>query len=123
MVGTYSMQGHVASPGAYRFDGQKVTLREAVWAARGLDGLAIPQRTDIVRKIGPNEQMYVRVDLARIFAGTAPDLYLKPGDQVNVGTNFIAPFLAAVRGGFRFAYGFGFLYDRNYGEDDDDNNR
>jgi polysaccharide biosynthesis/export protein len=31
-----------------------------------------------------------------------------------VGTNALAPFLAAIRGSFRFTYGFGFLYDRNF---------
>lgn len=115
-VGFYYMEGHVASPGAYELTGTRVTLREAIWAARGLAALAIPQRTDIIRKISDTEKMYVRVDLARIFAGRAPDIYLKPGDEVNVGTNFIAPFLAAARSGFRMTYGFGFLYDRNYGQ-------
>ena len=38
----------------------------------------------------------------------------KPDDQVQVGTHFVAPFIAAVRNGFRITYGFGFLYDRNY---------
>lgn len=118
-VGFYYMEGHVAAPGAYQLTGARVTLREAIWSARGLDALAIPQRTDIIRKISDTEKMYVRVDLARIFAGRAPDIYLKPGDEVNVGTNFLAPFLAAARSGFRMTYGFGFLYDRNYGEDDD----
>ena len=37
-----------------------------------------------------------------------------------VGTAFWAPFLAAVRNGFRITYGFGFLYDRNYYDDDQD---
>lgn len=118
-VGFYYMEGHVLGPGAYQMTGPKVTLREAIWAARGLDALAIPQRTDIVRDISGDRKMYVRVDLARIFAGKAPDIYLKPGDEVNVGTNFFAPFLAAARNGFRMTYGFGFLYDRNYGEDED----
>jgi len=41
-------------------------------------------------------------------------MYLKPDDVIEVGTNAVAPFLAAIRGGFRMTYGFGFLYDRNY---------
>jgi hypothetical protein len=41
---------------------------------------------------------------------------LKPDDQVLVGTNALAPFLAAFRSGFRLTYGFGFIYDRNYWE-------
>lgn len=122
-VGFYYMSGHVAQGGVFQFSGQKLTLLQAVDAARGLDGLAIPQRTDIVRKIGPNQQMFYRVDLAKIAAGQAPDIYLKPNDRVVVGTNFLAPFLAAVRGGFRMTYGFGFLYDRNFAYSDTSQNR
>jgi protein involved in polysaccharide export with SLBB domain len=123
VVGFYYVSGHVNQGGAFQFSGQKLRLTDAVASARGLDGLAIPQRTDIIRKIGPNQQMFYRVDLAKIFAGQAPDIYLKPNDHVMVGTNFIAPFLAAVRGGFRMTYGFGFLYDRNFAYDDNNQNR
>ena len=122
-IGFYYMDGHVVNRGAYAFNGQKITLKNAISSANGLDGLAIPQRTDIVRRIGPNQEVFVRVDLKKIFAGTSPDIYLKPNDQVMVGTNFIAPFLAAVRGGFRLTYGFGFLYDRNFAYDQDDQRR
>ena len=54
------------------------------------------------------------MDLERIFAGEQPDIFLKPDDQILVGTNALAPFLAAVRGAFRISYGFGFQYDRNF---------
>jgi protein involved in polysaccharide export with SLBB domain len=122
IVGFYYMSGHVNQGGAFQFSGQRLTLLQAVDSSRGLDGLAIPQRTDIVRKIGPNQQMFYRVDLAKIAAGEAPDIYLKPNDRVVVGTNFLAPFLAAVRGGFRMTYGFGFLYDRNFAYSDNAHN-
>ena len=114
LVGFYYMHGHIVNTGAYQFAGQKVTLKQAIASARGLDGLAIPQRTEIIRRIGPDREMFYHVDLAAVFAGKRPDIYLKPNDTVSVGTNFVAPFLAAVRGGFRLTYGFGFLYDRNF---------
>jgi polysaccharide export outer membrane protein len=38
-------------------------------------------------------------------------------DVINVGTSFWATPLAVVRGGFRTSYGFGFLLDRNFGND------
>ena len=113
-IGFYYMGGHVARPGAYQLSGQKVKLKDAVISASMLDGLAIPQRTQIVRHIHPNAEVFVRVDLEKIFSGQQPDIYLKPGDEVMVGSNVLAPFLAAVRGGFRISYGLGFLYDRNY---------
>ena len=59
----------------------------------------------------------VLIDLQKIFQGAQPDMYLKPDDQVMVGTNALAPFLLALRNGFRIAYGFGFLYDRNFYRD------
>jgi hypothetical protein len=38
-----------------------------------------------------------------------------------VGTNAIAPFLAAFRAGFRITYGFGFIYDRNFYDQNNNN--
>ena len=58
--------------------------------------------------------MVVRIDLTKIFQFEQPDIYLRPDDQILVGTNAVAPFLAALRGAFRITYGFGFLYDRNF---------
>ena len=113
-TGFYFVGGHVVHPGAFQLLGQPVTLTQAIISASMLDGLAIPQRTDIVRHINPGHQVIARIDLAKIFAGESPDIYLKPGDEVRVGTNALAPFLASIRGGFRISYGFGFLFDRNY---------
>jgi polysaccharide export outer membrane protein len=113
-VQTYYMGGHVLAPGAYQMiPGNKLTLMEAIISARMLDGLAIPARTDVIRRVG-DEKVYVRVDLEKIFAGQHPDIYIKENDNVMVGTNAVAPFLAAFRNAFRVTYGFGFLYDRNF---------
>jgi hypothetical protein len=49
--------------------------------------------------------------------GTNPDIALKANDVINVGTNFWALPMAIIRNGFRFTYGFGFLADRNFGND------
>lgn len=116
-VGQYFMGGHVVRPGVYNLTGVDITLKQAIVSAGMLDGVAIPQRTDVVRRIGADKEIFVRVDLAKIFEGQQPDLFLKPDDQVYVGTHFVAPFLAAARGAFRLTYGLGFLYDRNYAYD------
>lgn len=115
----YYMGGHVGATGVYNMTGQDVTLTQAIISARMLDPLAVPAKTDIVRRIGDN-QLIVRVDLGKIFEGTQPNLYLKPNDEVRVGTDFYPPFLAAIRGAFRATYGFGFLYDRNYAPERND---
>ncbi len=114
VAGEYYMGGNVQAPGAYSLAARKITLTQAIVAARGLNDVAWPSRTEIVRRLPGDKQVFVRVDLDKIFAGEQPDLYLKPDDRINVGTNVIAPFLAAFRNGFRLTYGFGFLYDRNY---------
>lgn len=113
--GVYYLGGHIGRPGAFGLAGDRVTLKQAVISAGMLDGLAIPQRTELWRRIGPAREVMVRLDLDKIFSGIEPDIYLKPNDVVQIGTNVLAPFIAAVRGGFRITYGFGFLYDRNFG--------
>jgi hypothetical protein len=112
--GYYFVGGHVARPGAYTLTGQRMTLKDAIISASMFDGLAIPQRTDIIRQVHPDHEIFVRVDLTKIFSGEEPDIFLKPHDKIMVGTNAIAPFLAAFRGAFRVTYGLGFLYDINY---------
>ena len=114
VIGEYYMSGHVARVGVYSLTGRKITMKQAVVSAGMIDGVSIPQRTDLIRRIGPDREVFARMDLDAIWNGTSPDIYLKPYDIVHVGTNFIAPFIAAIRGGFRITYGFGFLYDRNY---------
>ena len=112
--GFFYMLGHVSRPGVYTLTGQKITLKMAVAAAGNLDAVAIPRRCDLIRRIGPNQEVTVQVNLQAVFDGTQPDIFLKPNDLVNIGTDFVAPFLAVVRNGYRASYGFGFIYDRNY---------
>ncbi len=64
-----------------------------------------------------NREATIRLNLAAIRQKTEPDLYLKPDDHVIIGTSWLAPWLAVIRNGFRATYGFGFLLDRNFGND------
>ena len=112
--GEYYMGGHVQRVGVYSLTGRNITLKQAIISAGMLDELAIPERTDIIRRIGRDNEVWVRINLAKVFNGSQPDMFLKPYDTIQVGTNAIAPFLAALRNAFRITYGFGFLYDRNF---------
>ena len=112
--GEYYMGGHVNRVGVYSLSSRKISLTQAVISAGMLDAIAVPGRTEIRRRIGADQVMICRVDLEKIFAGQQADVFLKPEDQVIVGTNAVMPFIAALRGGFRITYGYGFLYDRNY---------
>ena len=114
--GEYYMGGHVARVGVYTLTARKITLKQAIVSAGMFDQLAVPARTDIVRRVGDDKEIFVALDLDKVFDGTQPDIYLKPNDVVTVGTSWWAPFMAAVRGGFRMTYGFGFLYDRNFAD-------
>jgi polysaccharide biosynthesis/export protein len=113
-TGVYYFGGHVIRAGVFSLTGTQVTLKQAWIAAGGADDFAFPNRTEVIRRIGSNREVCVRVDLSKILALSEPDIYLKPNDVVFVGTHFIAPFVAAVRNSFRVTYGFGFLYDRNF---------
>jgi polysaccharide export outer membrane protein len=114
--GLVFMAGNIARPGAFSLS-HKLTLLRAIDSAGGLGGLAIPERTEIWRLLPGDRQAAIRINLRAIAEGTQPDLYLKAGDRINIGTNFWAYPLAVVRNGFRVSYGFGFLLDRNFGND------
>ncbi|MFG0275933.1 MAG: hypothetical protein ACF8QF_12850, partial [Phycisphaerales bacterium] len=108
----------IARPGVYALPTVgRLTLTKAVMSAGGLTGLAVPKRVDLVRMIGDDRQATIRLNLKAIAEGTHPDVFLKSDDMVNVGTNFWAQPVAVIRNGFRATYGFGFLLDRNFGND------
>lgn len=112
------MGGQISRPGSYGLPGSgRLTLTRAVDAAGGLSGLAIPERVDLTRMLTGDRQATIRLNLRAINEGTQPDIYLKSDDRVNFGTNFWAYPVAILRGGFRTSYGFGFLMDRNFGND------
>ena len=106
----------------FTLGGRKVTLKQAVAASGGMDNLAVPRRCELIRRIGPNQEVWVQVDLQRIFDGEQPDIFLKPNDLVNVGTDAIMPFLAVMRNAYRVSYGWGFVYDKNLSPDSGSNN-
>lgn len=117
-LGNIYLGGQLARPGVYQLPAAgRLTLTRAITAAGGLGAIAIPERVDLTRMVGPDRQATIMLDLRAIAEGTQPDVFLKPDDHINVGTNFWALPLAIVRNGFRASYGFGFLLDRNFGND------
>jgi protein involved in polysaccharide export with SLBB domain len=117
-VGVVYIDGLISRPGVYNLPTSgKLTLSRLVAAAGGLGELAIPQRVDLVRRIGSDKEACIRVNLAAIRNRSEPDIFLRPDDHINIGTNFWATPLAVIRNGFRMTYGFGFLVDRNWGND------
>lgn len=117
-VGEFYVFGNVYRPGVFSLTGRRITVRQAIAAAGGLGPLAIPDRCELIRRYNDNQEEIIRLNLDAIFAGTQPDVVLKPNDTINVGTNAAAPFMATIRNAFRMTYGFGFVYDRNFADID-----
>lgn len=116
--GVVYIDGEIARPGVYSLPAiGNLTLSRLVSAAGGLGQIAIPQRVDLIRKITPDRETAIRVNLAAIRNRAEPDIQLRADDHIIIGTNFFATPLAVIRNGFRMTYGFGFLLDRNFGND------
>jgi len=114
----YAMGPGIARAGTYSLPTTgRLTIQRLVAAAGGLSAIAIPERVDLTRVVGESSQATIRLNVRAIFEGTQPDIRLKPDDMVNFGTNFWATPMAVIRNGFRMSYGFGFLLDRNFGND------
>jgi protein involved in polysaccharide export with SLBB domain len=113
--GLVYVTGQVVRPGPYQIpqDGRLTVLR-ALDAAGGLNNIAIPEKVEITRMVGNDRQATILLNVRAIAAFTQPDIYLKPDDRINVGTNFWAQPVAILRNGFRASYGFGFILDRNF---------
>jgi hypothetical protein len=118
LTGVVYVDGEISRPGVYALPTSgRLTLSRLVSAAGGLGPIAIPERVDMVRVVAPDREAAVRVNLSAIRNRSEPDIYMQPDDHVIIGTNFWAQPLAVVRNGFRASYGFGFLLDRNFGND------
>ena len=117
-VGYCYVSGEVQAPNAYPLpSADPMTLSRLIAMAGGLGPLAIPDRVDLVRQVDEGREATIRLDLGAIRRRTEPDIVIKPNDHILVGTNWIAYPLAVFRNGLRINYGFGFLMDRNFGND------
>jgi protein involved in polysaccharide export with SLBB domain len=123
-TGVFYMMGEINRPGVFAFGGREITIKQAISIAGGFSELAWPERCEIIRREpGTDKQITISVNLDKVFAGLADDFLLRDDDIVNVGTHTIAPFLFVIRNSFRFTYGFGFVYDRNFADKDTYGNR
>ena len=115
VAGVFYITGQVNGTGPVRLAGP-TTLKQAITMAGGLGALAYPKKCEVVRRIGENREEVVMVDLEKIGRGEQPDFFVKPHDLINVGTHFTSRWRAVLRNAFRAAYGFGFVYDRNFAD-------
>lgn len=118
-TGLFYLMGEVNRPGVYAFGGREITVKQAIAISGGFAPMAWPQRCELIRREPGTDKQFTRtVNLDAIFAGLEEDFFLRDEDILNVGTHTIAPFLFVVRNSFRFTYGFGFVYDRNFADKD-----
>jgi protein involved in polysaccharide export with SLBB domain len=118
LIGEFTIMGNVNRVGPVNITGRPWTLMMAIAAAGGLGPLAQPKHVEVVRRIGTQKEEIVMVDLDKIAAGEQPDFFIKPNDLINVGTEITARWKAVLRNAFRAAYGFAFVYDRNFADID-----
>ena len=114
--GEFYIGGEVSRPGVYSLTGRQITVKMAVVAAGNLNPIAWPENSMLVRRVGGNQEQFIPINLEAIFKGEDPDLFLKPNDVINVGTDARTSFFAVLRNAFRMTYGFGFIYDRNFSD-------
>ncbi|MBC8309465.1 MAG: polysaccharide biosynthesis/export family protein [Planctomycetes bacterium] len=117
-LGNLYIRGEINRPGVFSYPntGEKITLSEFITSAGDLGPIAVPERVSLTRRIG-NMQATVTLNYAAILQRTEPDIFLKPNDHISIGTSWGATPMAIIRNGFRATYGFGFLLDRNFGND------
>jgi protein involved in polysaccharide export with SLBB domain len=113
-VGEFYVMGEVQRPGVYSLTGRQITVKMAIAAAGNLGVTSWPQNSILIRRVGENQEQMIPLDVEAIFHAQATDLFLKPNDVLAVGSNWRQPFMAVLRNAFRFTYGFGFVYDRNF---------
>ena len=118
IIGEFAIMGNVNRSGYIDITGRPMTLKMAVAAAGGLGPLASPKNVEVIRRIGTVREEIVMVNLDKIASGEQPDFFIKPNDLINVGTDVTARWKAVLRNAFRAAYGFGFVYDRNFADID-----
>ena len=118
-LGNLYIRGEIARPGVFNYpnSGEKITLSEFIISAGDLGPIAVPERISLTRRISGNMQATVTLNYAAILQRTEPDIFLKPNDTISIGTSWGATPMAIIRNGFRATYGFGFLLDRNFGND------
>ncbi len=117
-IGVVYIDGEISRPGVFQLPSYgRLTLSRLVAAAGGLTEIAIPERVDLIRRLPGGREAAIRINLAAIRNMAEPDIVLKKDDHVIIGTNFWATPLAVFRNGLRMTYGFGFLLDRNWGND------
>lgn len=119
LIGEFCIMGNVNRAGFVGLTGRPMTLKMAIAAAGGLGPLAYPKTCEVVRRLGDDREQIVMVDLDKIASGEQPDFFIKPNDLINVGTHPTSRWRAALRNAFRAAYGFAFVYDRNFAYTDD----
>jgi len=118
IVGEFYITGNVNRSGTIPLTGRPMTLKMAIAAAGGLGPLAYPRKCEVIRRLDNRREEIVMVDLDKIARGEQPDFFIKPHDLINVGTHFSSRWRMVLRNAFRAAYGFGFVYDRNFADAD-----
>jgi len=118
-LGHLYIRGEIGRPGVFDYPrtGEKITLSEFITSAGDLGPIAVAEKVSLTRRLSDSTQATITLNYAAIIQRTEPDIFLKPNDLISIGTSWGATPTAIIRNGFRTTYGFGFLLDRNFGND------
>ena len=114
--GEFYVTGEVNRPGVYDLTGRYVTVKQAIVAAGGLGVLSWPKNVILIRRIGNTQEQIFPLNVEAMYHGEENDIFLKANDILAVGQSVWSPFIIVIRNAFRLTYGFGFIYDRNFGD-------
>ncbi len=84
--GEFYVMGEVTRPGVYSLAGRRVTITMALAAAGNMSPTAWPEHSELLRRVGENQEQIIPIDIEKIYRGEETDIVLKAGDVIVVGT-------------------------------------
>jgi beta-lactamase regulating signal transducer with metallopeptidase domain len=87
LVGEYYMGGQVKRDGVYSLTHRKITLKEAITAAGGVDGDPTAAHLDLIRRTNGGDVFFRGISVADLFDGKIADVFLLPYDEIMVLAN------------------------------------
>ena len=83
------MDGHANRTGVYNMTARKITLKQAIAAAGGVDGDPASLSITIIRRTGADKSSIPleHASVADLMEGRIPDMYLWPNDVIRISPN------------------------------------
>ena len=90
ITGEYYIDGSVPRTGVYSLSGRRISLRQAIAAAGGLEKGLVDADIQIIRRTDKETQGIIKTRYSEIASQKAHDLFLEPNDIIRI-SNQTAP--------------------------------